>query len=369
MLSSPRRQDRQLNVWPGYVDALSALLMLVIFLLLIFTAAQIFLSRIVTDQDSELDQLTQQISELSQLFDDSEMQNQQLRDVMELLSGNVAELETKQQQLLQEREQLTQAQSQLQAQYTHVQENLQAIVPNAIKSDSERQRLTQQLRQNQQALKNSEAQSEARQVALTTLSFQLIQLRRQLQTVQQALLQAEVEKLNQQSEIKDLGARLNVALAKQVNRLAKYRSEFFEKLTQALQGEQRIRVEGDRFILPTELLFHSGSATLGHRGQQQLTTLANTLKDISKKIPQNLSWVLRVDGHTDIVPIRTSRFDSNWALSSARALSVVRFLQSQGIAGNRLAAAGFGEHHPIDPSRNTRAYAKNRRIEFKLTQR
>jgi chemotaxis protein MotB len=187
--------------------------------------------------------------------------------------------------------------------------------------------------------------------------------------VSQALAVAEQDRERQAVELEDLGQRLNLALARQVNRLERYRSEFFGRLREVLGENPNIRVVGDRFVLQSELLFGSGSADLGTAGRDQLDKLAVTLREIAGRIPAELDWILRIDGHTDRVPIRTGRFPSNWELSTARAVSVVRYLAGQGIPERRMSAAGFGEFHPIDAGDSPEALRRNRRIEIKLTSR
>ncbi len=201
------------------------------------------------------------------------------------------------------------------------------------------------------------------------LNQQLEELRRQLLSLGSVLDAAETRNEQQQAQIVDLGSRLNQALATRVQELASYRSEFFGKLRQVLGERPDVRVVGDRFVFQSEVLFDSGEAHLGEDGKRQLLSLANTLAEISGTIPDDLDWVLRVDGHTDERPISTEEFPSNWELSSARALSVVKFLIDSGISPNRLVAAGFGRYHPLDPRRDEIGFRRNRRIEFKLTQR
>jgi len=162
---------------------------------------------------------------------------------------------------------------------------------------------------------------------------------------------------------------LNAALANKVQELSRYRSEFFGRLSEILGGTEGVRIVGDRFVLQSELLFDQGSADLGDAGREQMIHLATTLKELAEKIPQDIDWILRIDGHTDTVPINNLRFPSNWELSAARAISVVKFLIVQGLPANRLAATGFGEYQPIDTGQGPEAMRRNRRIELKLTQR
>ncbi|MEJ5233047.1 MAG: peptidoglycan -binding protein [Geminicoccaceae bacterium] len=192
----------------------------------------------------------------------------------------------------------------------------------------------------------------------------------QLQRVAAALESSQAEVDNQKLVIADLGARLNAALLQQVEQLEQYRSEFFGRLRKILGERPDVVIVGDRFVFPSELLFPSGSARLEPDGEAQLERLATTLREVAATIPPDIDWVLRVDGHTDRRPVGPgSPFRSNWELSTARAISVVEFLIGKGIPPERLVAAGFGEYRPLDPADNETAYRRNRRIEFKLTER
>ena len=201
------------------------------------------------------------------------------------------------------------------------------------------------------------------------MNRQIAALRLQLARIAEALEASEAEAKEQQIQIADLGKRLNVALASKVQELARYRSEFFGRLRNVLGDRPDILVVGDRFVFQSEVLFATGSAELGGEGQQQLARLAATLNQIATEIPADINWVLRVDGHTDRRPINTPQYASNWELSTARAISVVRFLIAQDVPPERLAATGFGEFQPLDPRDDEIAYRRNRRIELKLTQR
>ena len=211
--------------------------------------------------------------------------------------------------------------------------------------------------------------SDEAQQQLLLLNRQIAALRQQLSRLAVTLEATEAEVARRDVRIADLGRRLNVALASKVQELARYRSEFFGRLREVLGRRKDIRIVGDRFIFQSEVLFASGSAELGEAGQVQMAQLATTLREISAKIPRDLPWILRVDGHTDRAPIKTALFPSNWELSSARAISVVQFLIDQGIPPDNLVAAGFGEFQPLDPGDSDEAFRRNRRIELKLTSR
>ncbi|MCW5770656.1 MAG: peptidoglycan -binding protein [Rhodospirillaceae bacterium] len=231
-------------------------------------------------------------------------------------------------------------------------ERLQAALSTENKTAGDRKQLTER---------------QAAEIAL--LNRQMAELRKQLAAIETALRVSESKGEAQKTEIADLGRRLNAALATQVQELQRYRSEFFGRLRQVLGSRADIRVVGDRFVFQSEVLFPVGSDEINPAGRDQLAKLARSLKEIAAKIPKDLNWVLRVDGHTDKRPIRSDRFPSNWELSSARAIAVVRFLISEGVPAHRLVAAGFGEYQPLEEGSSEDAYNRNRRIELKLTER
>ena len=225
-------------------------------------------------------------------------------------------------------------------------------------------------------LKDSEATvfkerkvSDSARAQVAMLNKQVTALREQLTNLSEMLGEAEKKAKEQNVQIASLGKRLNAALAVKVQKLSRYRSEFFGRLRELLGRHPGVRIVGDRFVFQSEVLFESGSADLGRKGKRQLYQLVRSLREIIAKIPKDINWILRVDGHTDKVPIKTPRFPSNWELSTGRATSVVKYLISQKIPPNRLAAAGFGDHHPLDPRDDKTANRRNRRIELKLTQR
>jgi len=201
------------------------------------------------------------------------------------------------------------------------------------------------------------------------LNQQIAALRRQLAAIEEALQASEKKDKDAQVRIADLGQRLNVALAQRVQELSRYRSEFFGRLRSILGNRPDVRVVGDRFVFQSEVFFDSGSAAIRPEGRVELDKLAGALAELEKQIPAEIPWVLRIDGHTDIRPIASAQFPSNWELSSARAISVVQYLIGKGISPQRLVAAGFGEFQPLDAAGSDEAFRRNRRIELKLTER
>ncbi len=423
MFTSARRSRHQINVWPGYVDALSALLILIIFVILIFTFAQFLLSQILSNQESELANLNQQIAALSHDLGLERTQRASLEQDVSQLSGMISELTDEKFQLSSQIGQLTtqgeadqkqielqllniaslqQDIATLQAMRQKLEQEVGQLASNLQQKDEalgqlrdrsqslqaeladqqERTLLAQQQLQHKEiniqalnvlvglqreAINKERRLSEEAQIEVAALSQKIGLLRSQLQEISAALKLSEQEKTTQQNEIKRLGERLNIELARQVNRLEQYRSEFFGRLRALLGNNPAVRIVGDRFLFQSELLFASGSARLGAKGKAELAKLAVTLKQVATRIPKEINWILRIDGHTDRLPIHTEQFPSNWELSSARAVSVVRYLASQGIPQRRLTAAGFGEFHPIDTGDTPEALSHNRRIEIKLT--
>jgi chemotaxis protein MotB len=308
-----RRGRSELNVWAGWVDGLSSLIIVVIFVLMVFVIAQAFLQQQLSNRDRSLAELNQRVAELNTMLGKERESGAALRA-----------------QIASTLERLNQA-------------------------NAERDKAAES------------ASGSASEVQL--LAQQVADLTAELQKLNDALGEANTKAQEQTTTISELTEKLNLALASKVGELARYRSEFFGRLRDVLGNRSDVRIVGDRFVFQSEVLFPSASATLQDSGKEQLAKLARTLLDISKSIPANINWVLRVDGHTDKLPIHTPEFPSNWELSTARATAVLEYLISQGVPANRLAAAGFAEFQPVDPGMDEAALAHNRRIELKLDQR
>ena len=309
-----------IDIWPGFVDALAQLLMVIIFILLVFTVGQFYLSDALNGRDEALKQLQQKISALA---DELALEKQ----TSETLRGNAATLTT-----------------QLKA------------------AQDERDALNGKLADATQGSQAAKAQVEE-------LTAEIAALHDQLAKIAAALDVSNTTVKSQQDQIADLGKKLNLALANKVAELARYRSEFFGKLSEILGDRQDIHVVGDRFVFQAEVLFSPGKADLAPGAMQRLDPVFAALKEISAKIPPDIDWVLEVDGHTDHRPIHNDQFASNWELSTERAISVVRYAIDQGIPADHIAAAGFADEQPLDPGTSDDAFRKNRRIELKLTER
>jgi chemotaxis protein MotB len=341
-----RGRERAVNYWPGFVDALSTLILGIIFLLTVFMVVQFFLSQEVAGKDTALTRLNQQIAQLTDLLALEKSGKVDMEEEIARLRASLAGAES-------ERDRLK----------ASVEGGDAASIQGTMaESQKKIGALTSAL--------DSEKTISARALAqVEVLNQQIAALRGQLAALEQALDASEKKDKDSQARIADLGQRLNVALAQRVQELSRYRSDFFGRLREILGSRPDIRVVGDRFVFQSELFFDSGSAVLSAEGKSELDKLAAALIDLEKQIPPEIAWVLRVDGHTDKRPIVTSQFPSNWALSAARAISVVQYLTTKGVSPQRLVAAGFGEFQPLDPADTEEAYRRNRRLELKLTER
>jgi chemotaxis protein MotB len=335
------RRIESVNYWPGFVDALSTMLLVIIFLLSVFMLAQFFLSREVTGKDTALAKLNHQIEELTSLL------------AMERTAKNDA------------------------------QSSIGALSATLDASKKEQARLQGIIAQNAANAEDVGGKASAATIALDAqkdvstralaqvdiLNQQISALRRQLAAIEDALSASEASGKDAQTKIADLGSRLNTALAQKVQELSRYRSDFFGRLRQILGSRPGIRVVGDRFVFESSVLFDSAKADVSPAGRQSLDDLAAAIIDLEREIPPDIPWILRIDGHTDKHPISGGQYKSNWDLSAARAVAVVQYLITKGIPPDRLAAAGFGEFQPIDAGDDDEALARNRRIELKLTER
>jgi chemotaxis protein MotB len=342
------RRERSIDYWPGFVDALSTLVLGIIFLLTVFVVVQFFLSQEVAGKDTALTRLNVQIAQLTDLLSLEKTGKVDLEEEIARLRAGLTGAENERDRLRASTESGSSA----------------AIVQGQL---SEAQGKISELSGTIESEKSVSARALAQ---IEILNQQIMALRRQLAALESALDTSEKKDKDAQARIADLGQRLNVALAQRVQELSRYRSDFFGRLREILGSRPDIRVVGDRFVFPSEVFFDSGQAVLRPEGRAELDKLAAALVDLEKQIPSEISWVLRVDGHTDVRPLTAaSPFKSNWELSAERAISVVQYLISKGVSPQRLVAAGFGEFQPIDASTSDEAYSRNRRIELKLTEK
>ena len=396
-----RSRHRGVEAWPGYVDVLSTLLMVIVFVLMIFVIGQLFLSQALSGRDEALARLNQQIAELADILSLREQESTELKSQVDQLSGaltrSTAERDDLRNQLvvvIGERDDLqaqvgqlerqlqsssdkaaaqaaltAEAEKKLEAAYKAIEadrEKINALLTDVAALESLRDELMKKV--GNYETEKEELTNEA-QKRVQLLNQQILELRQQIAQLSEALDIAETKARDQGVQIAELGRRLNTALASKVQELARYRSEFFGRLREILGDREDIQIVGDRFVFQSEIFFESGSASIGLPGREQLDVLATTLILLVPEIPKEIDWVLRIDGHTDDRPISSPLYPSNWELSTARAVSVVKYLANRGIPADRLAAAGFGEFRPIDTSNTDEGRRKNRRIEIKLDQR
>jgi chemotaxis protein MotB len=341
MALSRGRRYEPVNYWPGFVDALSTMLLVIIFLLSVFMLAQFFLSREVTGKDEALARLNRQIEELTNLLALERTEKSADETKIATLSATLDTADREAQRL----------------------KDAAAQGATAADAVGRAAAATSALDEQKDIAARALAQ-------VDVLNQQIAALRRQLAAIEDALAASEAANQESQSKIADLGARLNVALAQKVQELNRYRSDFFGRLRQILGSRPDIHVVGDRFVFQSSVLFDLGKAEISPEGKQSLETLAAAILDLEREIPPDIPWILRVDGHTDSRPLSGGgQFKSNWELSAARAVAVVQYLISKGVEPDRLAAAGFGEFQPIDQGTDEESLARNRRIELKLTER
>ncbi|WP_020399480.1 peptidoglycan -binding protein [Kordiimonas gwangyangensis] len=364
MIGSRRRigGGAQDNSWPGFVDALSTLLLVIIFLLSMFVLAQFFLGQALSGRDQALAELRGQVAQLGNLLKMEQQANDALRDSMAELSASLTAANK-------DRDELSASLDATRSELSDSAARLLEMTEARERFEAAAKRLEEQYGTAASELADERNISAQARAEVARLQRNITALQEQLSRLEAALQASEERDRRNQAVIVDMGRRLNRALASKVEELAGYRSEFFGRLKEVLSSRPEIRIEGDRFVFASELLFSSGSAELGPEGRAEMRKFAETLMAISREIPAELNWILRVDGHTDKRPISTAQYKNNWELSAARAISVVEFLISVGVPAERLAATGFGEFQPIDPADNIFAYSRNRRIEMRLTQR
>ena len=340
-IARARRRETRMDYWPGFVDAMATLLLVFVFLLSVFILAQFFLGQEVNSKDTVLNRLNAQLAELTELLALERAGTRDLTETLASLQSNLVDAEA-------ERDRL-QGLLDGEAGAAGAAEGQIATLETTL--DDER-------RVSQRALAQVEL-----------LNQQIAALRRQIGALEDALDASESRDRESQTRIADLGRRLNVALAQRVQELSRYRSDFFGRLREILADRSDIEVVGDRFVLPASVLFPSGTDEINESFRPELDKLAGAILEMQEQIPEEINWVIRVDGHTDVRPLGPgSRFRSNWELSAARAISVVRYLIDAGVSPQHLVAAGFGEHRPLEAGETEEAYARNRRIELKLTE-
>tara|TARA_Y100000589_G_C27186927_1_gene643095 strand:- start:1448 stop:2722 length:1275 start_codon:yes stop_codon:yes gene_type:complete len=413
------------NYWPGFVDALAALLLVIVFLLVVFVLAQIFLTEALSGRDKALEELNSEIINLTDSLSLEKKNNEEIRlkviNLEESLDKTIMEKKnilddlSKKEIIISTKENyIEEFKKEIKNQDDTIKENLikfknleeknyklsfdlekskkkifelntstneisQALEETKViltrLKGREKELESKLILENSRAIENknklevAKNESNKNTKIINNLNAQIAALRAQLEALQNVLDKAEEQDKKQKVIISDLGNKLNKALAQKVQELSKYRSEFFGKLREVLGDRKDILIVGDRFVLQSEVLFSSGSAQLEDEGKVKLIDIAKTLLEIIPSIPSEINWILRVDGHTDSRPINNNNFASNWELSSARSSNVVKFLIKAGIPPKNLAATGFASFQPLDSGNDEISFRRNRRIEFKFTEK
>ena len=339
-LARIRRGESGMNYWPGFVDALSTLILSIIFLLSVFVVVQFYLQQEVQGKDTALQHLNGQIALLSKLLSMEKTSKADLEKQLGSLQASLTTAQNDRDKYKGLYEGAAAAQLTAESKLNEVSGQLESEKENSTKAFSQ----------------------------IDLLNQQVAALREQLAALGAALDVSQKKTKDAEDRVSDLGQRLNVALAQHVQELSSYRSDFFGKLREVLGNRSDIRIVGDRFVLQSEIFFDTGRADLKAEGRAELDKVATAIVELEGQIPAEIPWTLRVDGHTDVRPIM-GQFKSNWDLSAERAISVVQYLVGKGVKPSRLVAAGFGEFQPIDSGTTEDAYRRNRRIEFKLTER
>ena len=354
-MRTTRKNLYEINYWPGFVDVLGTLLIVTIFTVLISTITQIYFNDQlevkrgeISNLDEEIDNLIQQLGGITKKKKEAEKKFLELENRFKKLEADKSEL----------KEDLSKNQYILKMKNKELSELV-----------SERGNLLEKIQKRNEKLDTLSLENKKNEIDMFEMKRNIEELNNRLNELSNLLIAAEEKDKTNKIKIENLGKKLNQALAGKLQEISKYQSEFFRKIKEALGNREDIIVSGDRFIFPSEVFFESGSDIIQEAGREKLYNIAVSLKEISEKIPKKIDWILRIDGHTDKVPINNERFKSNWHLSSSRAINIVKFFIEEGISPSRLVAAGFGEYSPLLLDDNEQAYQKNRRIEIKLTTR
>ena len=372
-----RIRKKQLDyTWPGFVDALSSLLMVIIFVLMIFVISQFFISQKMSGQDEALIKLKNNLTELSELLSLERGTTTELTAQLSVLEEKFTVIK---EDLIKERAITKKYQEDIQGTKNIIDLNeseinkLKIALEEKIKNTN---RLTNEVAdlENQVNLKSTEIESKdkilkANKEEVNKLISTTLNLKNKLTQLQTLLSAYKAKDKKENVKTLNLGKDVNSALARRVEELEKFKSDFFGRVRELIKGRKEIRVVGDRFVFQSEVLFALGSDELGAEGQIEMQKLAATLMEIERSLPTDIDWILQIEGHTDSLPVKAGQtYKDNWELSTKRALSVLRYLIKQGIEPSRLSASGYGSFQPIDVKNTKTARMKNRRIEMKITQ-
>ena len=362
--------------WPGFVDALSSLLMVIIFVLMIFVLSQFFLSQKMNGQDEALVKLKTNLIELSELLSIERNVTIELTSSLTIFENKINIIQSKLEQekikndnnkeKLQENEKTIRLSK---FKISELEEILNKKIEEVLNSKNTILSLENNLQKRKSEVEIKTDTLKANKEEINKLTAASIQLRNKLSQIQTLLTAYKAKDKKDNVKTLNIGKDLNSALARRVEELQKFKSEFFGRVKELIKDRPEIKIVGDRFVFQSEVLFSVGSVEIGQKGQLEMVTLASTLVEIEKSLPTDIDWILQIEGHTDNLPVKEGQtYKDNWELSTKRALSVLRFLIKQGINPSRLSASGYGSFQPIDINNNADARKKNRRIEMTITQ-
>ena len=349
-----RKNINQVNIWPGFVDAITTLLLVFVFLLAIFMISQTFLTQSISGKDAALQSLKTQLQKLDADLEKNLGKNKKLSELIATLNQQIEILNLEQKNLQTELLDKENLNKKYQLNTKNLEKKIAALF--------------EELGIEKLNLKSEKQISKKLNLEMSELNYTIQQLNNKLSEIDQALSLSLVDVETKDTEIENLKVKLDLALKEKIGELSEYRSEFFGRLKEILKNQKEINIVGDRFVLQSEILFKSGSAEIGEKGKAKLSEISNLLKSITKKIPSKINWIIQVEGHTDNVPISNNEYPSNWELSVARAIAVARIMIENDIEPKRINVAGYGEFRPLVKNEDETSRNKNRRIELKLTQ-
>ena len=376
MIANKIRKRQMDYTWPGFVDALSSLLMVIIFVLMIFVLSQFFLSQKMSGQDEALVNLRNNLAELGELLSLERDTTTELTSQLSILEDKIKQVKneledekklTKQfnNDLISKNEIINSNQNKI----LELQKIIDKNIQNTLLLQSNINNLNKDVEENKLELVQKNKELKANKEEINTLISASLKLKNKLTQLQALLTAYKAKDKKEKVKTINLGKGLNSALARRVEELQKFRSDFFGRVRELIKGRKEIRIVGDRFVFQSEVLFSLGSDELGAKGKIEMKKLATTLMEIEKSLPNDIDWILQIEGHTDSLPVKKGQsYADNWELSTKRALSVLRFLIKEGINPKKLSASGFGSYQPIDSKNTEEARMKNRRIEMKITQ-
>ena len=349
-----RKRINSLNIWPGFVDAISTLLLVFIFLLAIFLISQTFLTQAITGKDNALKSLKTRLMILDKDLKINQQEKTKLSELITNLNQQLRNLEIDK--------------SNIEADFEKEKGKANRLQINTVELENKLELLYQELGVEKLNIQTLESERNDIKVENKKLNENIKILNNKLSSLDNSLTLKNDKLKTKEIEVEELSKKLDLALAEKIGELAEYRSEFFGRLKEAIGNQKEINIVGDRFVLQSEIFFKSGAANLGEEGQKKIIEITNILKSISNKIPDSIDWIIQVEGHTDNIPISTKDFPSNWELSVARAIEVAKIMMQYGIQSNRINVAGYGEFKPLFLNNSKSNREKNRRIELKLTQ-